>query len=93
MLLLILLISLACWCWFGAGPFFLRWPLVVLLVLLTSGHQMGAVVGSYLEVLAEPLLVFGIVLLGLWIMVRGIFGRRRADHNYHNRRGWHGDRR
>jgi hypothetical protein len=92
MLLLILLIALACWCWLGTGPLLFRWPLVVLLVLLTSGHQMGAVVGSYLETFAEPILTLGIVFLGLWIMVRGFGGRRRTEHDYHHRRGWHGHR-
>ena len=37
MLGLLLLIGLACWCWFSTGPLFLRWPLVVLIVLIILG--------------------------------------------------------
>jgi hypothetical protein len=90
MLLLILIIALACWCWLGRGPRCCRWPLVVLLALLTSGHQAGAVVGSHLEMLAGSLLTLGLVLLGLWIMVRGVSGRRQVREYRHHRRDWHG---
>ena len=93
---LLLLIGLACWCWFSSGPLFLRWPLVVLIILMTSGHWAGSIIGAYVNALAAPVLTLLIVFAGLMIMIRGIGGRGRGrnnpDYRYNGRRGWYGDR-
>ena len=93
---LLLVIGLACWCWFSSGPLFLRWPLVVLIVLMTSGHWLGGVVGAYVGALAGPILLLLIVFAGLMIMLRGLGLRGRSrnnrDYRYNGRRGWYGDR-
>lgn len=92
---LLILIALACWCWFGHGPRFPRWPLVVLIILITSGHWLGGIAAVYLGMFAGPLLTLFFVWLGLWLMVRGLGWRprRRYHHDYHHeRRGWHGAR-
>lgn len=73
----------------------LRWPMVVLVVLLTSGHWAGNVVGAYLDVLAQPLLTLLLMLLGLWIIIRGVVGHQREPYqreHYRHGRDWH-DRR
>lgn len=87
---LLLVIGLACWCWLGRGPFFLRWPLVVVIVLMTSGHQFGGVIGSFVDALAPPVLTLVIVLAGIMIMLRGVRGgggRSGPRHDYHRRGG------
>lgn len=71
MLAILLFIALACWCWRGTGPYFLRWPLVVIVVALTSGHPVIAFFGEGFEALAGPLLTLLIMMLGLWIMLGG----------------------
>jgi len=93
MLGLLLLIGMACWCWLGRGPLFLRWPLVVLIVLMTSGHALGGVVAELVGALAGPILLFAIVIAGFLVMLRGVGWRpRRHDDYYRYGRGWH-DRR
>lgn len=92
MLTLLFLIALACWCWLGSGPYFLRWPAIVLLVLLSSGHSAGSAVAAHLDVLAGPLLTLGIMLFGLWIIIRGALGWRHRPRRYYGpyyRRRWH----
>ena len=94
MLGLLLLIGVAFWCWFSSGPLFLRWPLVVLIVLMTSGHWLGGIIGAYAGALAGPVLLFLIMIAGFMVMLRGFGWRPRrqyqADSRY--RRGWHGNR-
>jgi len=94
MLGLLLLIGMALWCWFSFGPLFLRWPLVVLIVLMTSGHRLGGVIGAYAGALAGPVLLFMIVIAGIMIIIRGFVWRprRRFDDDYRYGRGGH-DRR
>jgi len=91
---LLLLIGAAFWCWFRSGPLFLRWPLVVLIILMTSGHWLGGIVGAYVGTLAGPILVILIMFAGLMIMVRGLGGRRRGPNyrDYRYGRGRYGDR-
>lgn len=91
---LLLLIGVACWCWFGRGPLFLRWPFVVLIVLVTSGHWLGGIVGVYASALAGPVLLFLVVIAGFMLMLRG-FGwrpRRHYPRDFRYRRGWHANR-
>ncbi|HPA16167.1 MAG TPA: hypothetical protein PLU30_00370 [Verrucomicrobiae bacterium] len=90
-MILLLLILLGCWCWFGAGPLCLRWPVIVLLVLLTSDHWASPAVAAQLDALAGPLLTLGIMFFGLWIIVRGAFGwpRYRRYYDPYYRRRWH----
>lgn len=92
---------IAIWCWFGTGPLFLRWPAVVVVVALTSGHPLASVFGEGSEELIWPLLNLLIALFGLWIVVRGVFGGpRRRCHYHHDRyhrygrygRRWRDDR-
>jgi hypothetical protein len=90
MLGLLLCIALACCCWFGCGPRFLRWPLIVLIVLMTSGHQLGALMAAWIDALSEPILTLLIMLLGFVIMVRG-FGWRSRRRDYREG-GWFRDR-
>ena len=79
---LFLLFAGAFWCWIGSGPLCLRWPLIVLIVLMTSGHSLGALISCYLGALSGPILVLLITLAGIRIMIFG-FGRRpRRDHYY-----------
>jgi len=94
MLGLLLLIGMAFWCWFSSGPLFLRWPLVVLIVLVTSGHWLGGIVTAYAAVFAGPILTLLIIFAGLMIMIRGIGCRPRNRYYRDNRyrRGWYGDR-
>jgi hypothetical protein len=99
MLSILLLLGVSCWCWFGNGPYFLRWPAVIMVVLLTSGHPLAAVFGPELEQLAAPLLALFFAVLGLAIILRGLFGfsGRRYHHGYHDYHGrygrrWRGDR-
>lgn len=91
---LLLLASLAIWCWIFEGPRMLRWPLVVLIVLITSGHQLGSEVASGANTLAATLLPFLLVIVGILVMLRGGFRRhhRRPYDTYRERRYRH-DRR
>jgi hypothetical protein len=95
MITFFLLIVLACWSWFGYGPRFLRWPAVVLLILMSSGHPLGRELSGAVEPITLSLLPLAIVLLGIWIMVRGVFSRRswrrpdwRRDDYERGRRRW-----
>lgn len=88
---ILLLVALAIWCWLFEGPRFLRWPLVVLIVLTTSGHQLGSEVAAGTNVLAATLLPFLLVIAGILIMLRGGFRRRyhRPYDRYRERRYRH----
>ena len=77
---LLLLLGMAFWCWFSSGPYFLRWPLVVLIVLITSGHSLGGVVANVIAPLAGPILTLLIMFAGLMIMIRGFGGRSRRRY-------------
>ncbi|MEM6915003.1 MAG: hypothetical protein AAF491_00450 [Verrucomicrobiota bacterium] len=84
------LIGLAVWCWLYEGPRFLRWPVIVLLVLMTSGHQLGESVAASADALAAILLPFLLLIVGLLVMLRG--GRRRrtrSPYHYRERRYRH----
>jgi hypothetical protein len=91
MLGLILLIALACWCWIGFGPRFLRWPCIVVILLMTSGHQLGGMVAAYVEAFSEPALTLLIMFIGLMIILRG-FGWRSRRRDYYRDEGWFRDR-
>ena len=81
MLSLLLVFGLACWCWFGRGPRFLRWPLVVIFLLIQSGNPIGNVVSAWIGALSGPLLQLLIVVIGIMIMFRGLGWRsRRRDY-------------
>jgi hypothetical protein len=93
MLTLLLIIALAAWCWFGSGPLFLRWPSVVVLVLLTSGHTEGAAIGGCLDKIAAPILVSVIMAIGLAMMLRAHMRRRYQDYPLQRRSKYrHGNR-
>jgi hypothetical protein len=77
---LLLIIALAAWCWLGSGPLFLRWPSVVVLVLLTSGHTAGTAISGYLDKIAGPVLVLVIMAIGLSMMLRPHMRRRYRDY-------------
>lgn len=90
---LLLIIGLCCWCWLGRGPRILAWPLVVVLVLMTSGHWAGGVVGASVGALAEPVLTLLIVVAGLLIILRGFGVRsRRSERPYYREGWWRNDR-
>ena len=102
MMLTVLFILVALWCWFGRGPYFLRWPAVLLTILLTSGHPLGGILGGMFDGLAEPLLVLFFLILGFSMMLRGLFGQSHRRHrgfghlphgHHHHRnyrrRGWY----
>lgn len=95
MLGLVLMIGFACWCWIGRGPLVFRWPLIVLIVLMTSGHWLGEIIGAYVSAFAGPLLLFVIVMAGFMVMLRGIGWRpqRHYHRDNHHRRGWYDDHR
>jgi len=84
MIALLLFIGLAWWCWLSSGPRFLRWPLVVLIVLITSGHQLGGIVSAYAGALTGPALLLLVMFAGIMIILRGFGGHRR--HQSH--RNW-----
>lgn len=89
MITFLLLIALACWCWFGYGPRFLRWPAVALLILLSSGHPLGGELSRALEPITLSLLPLAIIFVGIWIMIRGVFPRRPSErHRYDRERRW-----
>ena len=98
MLSTFLCIAVACWCWFGNGPYFLRWPAVLMVVVLTSGHPLAAMLGPEMEQLAAPLLTLLFMIFGLSIILRGIFGRSwgrdpyRSSYNGRYGRGVRHDR-
>jgi len=72
----------------------LRWPLVVLIVLVTSGHQLGSEVASGANTLAASLLPFIFVIVGVLVMLRGGFGRRgRRSYDTYRERRYRHDRR
>ena len=84
---LILVAAFTFWCWFGRGPRALCWLSLIVLVLMTSGHWVGNLLGVYISSLAGPLLPLFIVGLGLMIMLRG-FGVRRRRQPYGYGRRW-----
>jgi len=89
-MLLLICIFLAIWCWLGRGPYFLRWPALLGIVALTSGHPLAAMLGEDLEPLAEPLLTLFFVILGLLLIFRGVFGGSRRRYNqYGSPEPWH----
>lgn len=84
----LLLVTLAFCCWFGYGPRGLCWPLVALVVLITSGHDFGKVAVTHLKVFAGPLFTLFLMLFGLRLLFRGIgWHPRRYHHRDHNRYG------
>jgi len=85
---LLLVIGLCCWCWLGRGPRVLGWPLVVILVLMTSGHWAGGIVSAYVGALAKPVLTLLIVVAGLMIILRGFGVRSRRPYRPDYREGW-----
>ncbi len=90
---LLLIIGLGCWCWLGRGPRFLCWPLVVALVLMTSGHWAGGIVGNCVDALAGPVLTLLIVFAGVLIILRGFgFRSRRPQRPYYREGWWRNDR-
>lgn len=93
-LALLLVVVFTCWCWLGGGPWSLRWIALIVLVLMSSGHPIGHLIGSHLAVVARPLLALVFVFLGFAIILRG-FGwlpRRRWRHPRYGRRWWYDDR-
>jgi hypothetical protein len=80
----ILLLTLAGWCWFGYGPRFLRWPVLVLLALVTSRHALGQSLANSLDVFAGSILPIIIVCFGIWVMMRGFFSG--PNRSYRHRR-------
>ena len=86
MLSILLLLALSCWCWFGNGPWCLRWPALLLAVLLTSGHPLGGPVGQVLEALAPTILALIFAIAGLLIILRGAFGGWRSRRGYYHHR-------
>jgi len=71
----------------------LRWPLVVLIVLVTSGHQLGAEVATGANTLAATLLPFLLVIVGILVMLRGGFRRsHRRPYDTHRERRYRHDR-
>lgn len=87
MISFILVLVIAFWSWFGYGPRLLRWPSVVVLILLTSGHPLGQNLAGVLDSTTVVLLPLAVALLGIWIMVRGLFPRGARRH----RPGWQRD--
>lgn len=85
MLALLLIVGLAGWCWLGSGPLFLRWPSIVVMVLLTSGHNAGTAINGYLDKIAGPVLVLVIMAIGLSMMLRPHMRRRYRDYPFHRR--------
>jgi hypothetical protein len=86
----VIVVALAYWCWFKRGPFWLRWPSVVILILVTSGNSLGAVLGQMLSPFAGPALILLIIGIALFTMIGG-FSRRsswRRDSRYDRRGGW-----
>lgn len=93
MLGIVLIIALACWSWFGNGPRFLRWPSIVVLLLMTSGHPIGGIVGAYVGAFAAPVLTLLIMLCGIMIILRGSGWRpRRRDYRDYREGGRFYDR-
>lgn len=89
-MLLLLCIFLAIWCWLGRGPYFLRWPAILMVVLLTSGHPLISVVDSEFGGILGPLLSLFFAIFGLTIIFRGIFGGSRRRYNqYGPPEPWH----
>jgi hypothetical protein len=78
---MIILLSLivAVWTWLGTGPRLLRWPSLLGLVLLTSGHPLGQALVANTEVLAAPLLTLLIMGFGIKLMLGGGAAARRRD--------------
>jgi hypothetical protein len=82
MMITILFLLVALWCWFGRGPYLLRWPALLGVVALTSGHPLAALLGEDLEPLAQPLLALFFAILGLTIIFRAVFGPSRGRYHY-----------
>lgn len=96
MMALLILVSVAIWSWLGRGPIFFRWPALVGLTLLTSGHPLGIALARVLDGMAEPLLALFFVFLGISIILKPIFGGsrrrytpRRYDDPRREGRGWY----
>ena len=92
MIALIASIALACWCWFGRGPCFLRWPALVLVVFFTSGHPLAGAFGPALENIGMALLPLLLVGLGIKVILFG-FGSSRRRREYDDRYHFHDGRR
>lgn len=88
----VLLLVLAFWCWFHQGPRFLRWPVLLVIVLISSGHPLGAEIHQWMLPFLGPLLLFGIMVAGFAVMLRGFFGSRHHGSYYDTRRGRFHDR-
>lgn len=87
---LLLVIAFSVWCWLGRGPYFLRWPLLLLTVLMTSGHAVGGVINEFASAIASPVLTILLILFGISVMLRGLWPRHRdryyRDRHRYNRR-------
>jgi hypothetical protein len=82
MMITVFFFLIALWSWFGRGPYFLRWPAVLAVIVFTSGHPLAALLGKDLEPLAGPLLTLFFMILGLTIMLRALFGTSRRRRHY-----------
>ena len=75
---LLVTVALSLWCWLGRGPYFLRWPLVVILVMITSGHSLGRIVSYEMESLMGLILPL-LIMLGAGAMIFRGFRPRYRD--------------
>jgi hypothetical protein len=92
---ILVILAFTCWCWLGRGPWCLRWIALIALVLLSSGHPLGAQLGLLFDRYAVVLVPLFLVFLGLRIMLGGLFRRHHAHlpRGYSDReRRWHGHR-
>ena len=91
MLGFLLVVGLALWSWLGNGPRFLRWPLVIVFLLMTFGREYGGIASAQLDALAAPVLTLAIMVAGFLIILRG-FGWRPRRRRYRYERRWYDDR-
>jgi hypothetical protein len=91
MLGFLLVVGLAFWSWLGNGPRFLRWPLVLVFLLMIYGREYGGLVSDHMDALAAPVLTLVIMIVGFLITLRG-FGWRPRQRRYRYRGRWYDDR-
>ncbi len=74
-----LFLALAGWCWLAGGPAFLRWPALLLVVVVSSGHPVAAVIAEQGDPWAARLLPILLFLAALRLLLRQRKSRPRRS--------------
>lgn len=68
---LLMLMILTCYFWMSDGGKELKVPLLILVIVVSSGHPLGTTIGNYFGLLALPFVVLAALSYGIWYLGYG----------------------